>query len=504
MALYLAIIMLFSLVLIAIASSNSKIRSSISGCYASTKLVDTYNIKTKSDYKYLLFLTLTFLLSISLVLSNLKGFFIDYDSMSVQLNFLIKNNISLQIWEGRFFPLSHVDNAVILKIFGNFNALKIYLVAHLLVVTVLAFVAFNFLTVKQRVFLLCLFLLCPPIVNIYSSPIYSERNILLLFLLSFYWLRKAVKSENRYKETLFIFLSVSAVYLTIFFKETTVLFIASFAASSLLFKAIKVYSDKPDWKLTLFKSIHSLETLYIFSCFLWFIAFILLGGDVNPDYVAKRADYSSLELILNNIAEITLFVLMSIVFIYRRKPDFYSSLYIATIPMMLYSVFLYKAPGAFNIYPYYNYLFYISMIIFANSLVRKKFSFYFLSVLTIFIALTVNGFIKFSSQVDDRQHVIDRLIELSHAPDFALTIDLESEWKEKNLARFLIYKIENIKLYHLHQSSLFCNDSLLYSANKTCTAVPIKNTDYFLTDIEQDLPDRELISTNELKLYSGR
>lgn len=64
--------------------------------------------------------------------------------MSVQLNFLIKNNISLQIWEGRFFPLSHVDNAVILKIFGNFNALKIYLVAHLLVVTVLAFVAFNF------------------------------------------------------------------------------------------------------------------------------------------------------------------------------------------------------------------------------------------------------------------------------------------------------------------------------------------------------------------------
>lgn len=93
---------------------------------------------------------------------------------------------------------------------------------------------------------------------------------------------------------------------------------------------------------------------------------------MNPDYVAKRADYSSLELILNNIAEITLFVLMSIVFIYRRKPDFYSSLYIATIPMMLYSVFVYKAPGAFNIYPYYNYLFYISMIIFANSLVRKS------------------------------------------------------------------------------------------------------------------------------------
>ena len=144
------------------------------------------------------------------------------------------------------------------------------------------------------------------------------------------------------------------------------------------------------------------------------------------------------------------------------------------------------------------------MIIFANSLVRKKFSFYFLSVLTIFIALTVNGFIKFSSQVDDRQHVIDRLIELSYAPDFALTINLDSEWKEKNLARFLIYKVQNIKLYHLHQSSLFCKDSLLYSANKTCTAVPIKNTDYFLTDIEQDLPDRELISTNELKLYSGR
>jgi hypothetical protein len=411
-------------------------------------------------------LVLTSFTSIFLSTYNLNSFAVDYDSMSVQLNFLIKHEVKFQMWGGRFFPLSHVDNAFVLKIFKSFVALKVYLIIHFVALLTIAYLAFDFIPKNKRLVLISLVAISPPIVNIYSSPIYSERNILILLCLSVLFFRLGIRNIISNQPALF--LSLTSCFLSLYFKETTILFVVSFwgiifiinnldSVKALDFSILKNYLNKP---------LSNIEPIFLVPCFLWLSSFFLLGGDLNPEYVAKR-DNSVSEYIGQNAIELAIIFLMSVVMIVRNKLDLYAALFLACLPMALYSLFVIKSLGAYNVFTYYNYLIYVAFCFFVVSQENKKFLFFTVISFIIFTLVTISGFIRFTERVEKREEIVRQAIESLKFD--TLNIALSGPWVERNIARFILFTANQGHINHLTKHELFCKDKNLYDENTTCS-----------------------------------
>jgi len=241
-----------------------------------------YNFDHKQNALHLILMLCILALVFALIIHNMAGFYIDHDSMSVQLKHYINGYVVPQIWGGRYFPLSHTDSGLIYILFNGFHAIKFYLIVHLSLVVFLVYKCFYFIPVDKRLLLISLFLICPPIVNIYASPIYSERNIVLLLLSSFYLFQRYYRSPGHSKYCLVG--SMVLLYESLFFKEPTVVYVASFSALMLF---ARLYNEKhylkPAKEVVLWGA-RSLEFLIQLLCFSWYLMFFASNGDITPEY----------------------------------------------------------------------------------------------------------------------------------------------------------------------------------------------------------------------------
>jgi len=457
----LVIFLFASLVLLYLVSQFSSVN------FSKLKIFDEPNIKNKDVSITALFLLLiSCVISICLSTYNFTDFSVDYDSMSVQLNFLIKDEIKFQMWNGRFFPLSHVDNAVILKIFKSFSALKVYLILHFIFLMTLAYFAFDFIPKNRRFVLLALIAISPPIVNIYSSAIYSERNILLFLVASTLFLRLGIKEVLNTK--LALFFSVSLFFISLYFKETTILYLTSFLGLIFIlrnFEALKAF----DYKVIsdyIKKPFAYVEVIFFLPCLLWFFSFFLLGGELNPEYVAKR-DNSLTEYVGKNILELALISTIAVFMTVRARFDLHTVLILSCIPMVLYCLFVSQSMGAYNTFTYYNYLIYIAFSMYIVCTKTSKFVIIAPLTYIAFTLITISGFLDFTKEVNKRDKVVRNAVEI--IKNETLNINLEEPWKERNLARFILYKAGQGNINHLRKHDLFCKDTYLYNDNTSCT-----------------------------------
>ncbi|MDW5285845.1 hypothetical protein R6Y90_12835 [Alteromonas macleodii] len=457
----LVIFLFASLVLLYLVSQFSSVN------FSKLKISDEPNIKNKDVSIAALFLLLiSCVISICLSTYNFTDFSVDYDSMSVQLNFLIKDEIKFQMWNGRFFPLSHVDNAVILKIFKSFSALKVYLILHFIFLMTLAYFAFDFIPKNRRFVLLALIAISPPIVNIYSSAIYSERNILLFLVASTLFLRLGIKEVLNAK--LALFFSVSLFFISLYFKETTILYLTSFLGLIFIlknFEALKAF----DYKVIsdyIKKPFAYVEVIFLLPCLLWFLSFFLLGGELNPEYVAKR-DNSLTEYVGENLIELALISTIAVFMTVRARFDLYTVLILSCIPMVLYCLLVSQSMGAYNTFTYYNYLIYLAFSIYIVCTKTSKFVIIAPLTYIAFTLITISGFLEFTKEVNKRDKVVRHAVEIIKHE--TLNINLAEPWKERNLARFILYKAGQGNINHLTKHDLFCKDTNLYNVNTSCT-----------------------------------
>lgn len=457
----LAVFLFFSIVLLYFVSKFSSLN---------LKEVITPSNPPREDEKVstaaLTLLFLSSFASIYLSTYNFTSFGVDYDSMSVQLKFLIKNEINFRMWNGRFFPLSHVDNAILLKVFNSFTALKVYLMLHFISLLTIAYFAFDFIPKNRRLVFLSLIAIAPPVVNIYSSAIYSERNILLLFCTSVLFLRLGMRGVLGKK--LALFLSLSSFFVSLYFKETTILYAASFLGLFFIltnFKALKAlnYSVFIDY---LKSPLGYIETLFLIPCLLWLLSFFLLGGEINPDYVAKR-DKSLAAYVGKNYIELAVISTILVFMTLRARFDLYAVLIFSCIPMALYCLLVSQSIGASNIFTYYNYLIYIVFPIYIVSTEKSKFLAYVSITFIGFTAITITGFVEFTEKVNKRNKVVSEAVDI--VKNESLNINLGVPWKERNLARFILYKANQGHINHLTSHDLFCKDYSLYNEGTTCT-----------------------------------
>lgn len=457
----LVIFLFASLVLLYLTSQFSSVN------FNKLKISNKSDIKDKDVSITVLFLMLiSGVFSICLSTYNFTDFNVDYDSMSVQLRFLIENEISLRIWNGRFFPLSHVDNAILLKVFNSFTALKVYLILHFICLLTIAYFAFDFIPKNRRLVFLSLIAIAPPVVNIYSSAIYSERNILLFFCTSVLFLRLGMRGNLDKK--LALFLSLSSFLVSLYFKETTILYAASFLGLFFIltnFKALKAlnYSVFIDY---LKSPLSYIETLFLIPCLLWLLSFLLLGGEINPDYVAKR-DKSLAAYVSKNYIELAVISAILVFMTLRARFDLYAVLILSCIPMALYCLLVSQSIGASNIFTYYNYLIYLVFPIYIVSTDKSKFLTYVSITFIGFTAITITGFVEFTERVSKRNKIISEAIDI--VKNESLNINLGLPWKERNLARFILYKANRGHINHLTSHDLFCKDYSLYDEGRICT-----------------------------------
>lgn len=457
----LVIFLFVSLLLLYLVSQFSSVN------FGELKISNKPDIKDKDVSKTALFLLLiSGVISICLSTYNFTDFSVDYDSMSVQLKFLIKNEINFRMWNGRFFPLSHVDNAILLKVFNSFTALKVYLMLHFISLLTIAYFAFDFIPKNRRLVFLSLIAIAPPVVNIYSSAIYSERNILLLFCTSVLFLRLGMRGVLGKK--LALFLSLSSFFVSLYFKETTILYAASFLGLFFIltnFKALKAlnYSVFIDY---LKSPLGYIETLFLIPCLLWLLSFFLLGGEINPDYVAKR-DKSLAAYVGKNYIELAVISTILVFMTLRARFDLYAVLIFSCIPMALYCLLVSQSIGASNIFTYYNYLIYIVFPIYIVSTEKSKFLAYVSITFIGFTAITITGFVEFTEKVNKRNKVVSEAVDI--VKNESLNINLGVPWKERNLARFILYKANQGHINHLTSHDLFCKDYSLYNEGTTCT-----------------------------------
>ncbi len=480
------VIFLFaSLVLLYLVSQFSSVN------FSKLKISDEPNIKNKDVSITALFLLLiSCVISICLSTYNFTDFSVDYDSMSVQLNFLIKDEIKFQMWNGRFFPLSHVDNAVILKVFESFSALKVYLILHFIFLMTLAYFAFDFIPKNRRLVLLSLLAISPPIVNIYSSAIYSERNILLFLVASTLFLRLGIKEVLNAKLALLI--SVTLFFISLYFKETTILYLISFLGLIFIlrnFEALKALNYKCILDFVK-KPLAYVEVIFLIPCLLWLLSFFLLGGELNPEYVAKR-DNSLTEYVVENFIELALISTIALFMSVRARFDLYAILILSCIPMVLYCLFVSQSMGAYNTFTYYNYLIYMVFSICIVCTKTSKFVIIAPLTYTTFALITISGFLEFTKEVNKRNKVVEHAVEI--IKNETLNISLGEPWKERNLARFILYKAGQGNINHLTKHDLFCKDTSLYNANTSCAISEQPPSCWTLIDANTSVGQREML-----------
>ena len=84
-----------------------------------------------------------------------------------------------------------------------------------------------------------------------------------------------------------------------------------------------------------------------------------------------------------------------------------------------------------------------------------------------FTLITISGFLDFTKEVNKRDKVVRNAVEI--IKNETLNINLEEPWKERNLARFILYKAGQGNINHLRKHDLFCKDTYLYNDNTSCT-----------------------------------
>jgi len=370
------------------------------------------------------------------------------------------------MWNGRFFPLSHIDNAILLKIFKSFDVLKAYLILHFIFLLSLVYFAFDFIPKNRRLVLLSLIAISPPIINIYSSAIYSERNILLLLVAGVFFFRLGIKGVLSAK--LALFFSLSSLFVSLYFKETTILYVASFIG---LYFILKNFESLKRFNFSVLltylkKPLDYVETLFLIPCLLWLVSFFLLGGEVNPEYVAKR-DNNLAEYAQQNAIELFAITIIFFITLLRARFDVYTVLILSCAPMVLYCLLISQSMGAYNIFTYYNYLIYCAFSLYVVSTVKDRFIVFAPLTIFSFTLISLFGFFEFTEKVEKRNKVLNQAVDLIR--EESLNISIEEPWKERNLARFILYKAKQGHINHLTDHSLFCKDVNLYNDNTECT-----------------------------------
>ena len=363
-----------------------------------------------------------------------------------------------------------------------------YLKLHFISLLTIAYFAFDFIPKNRRLVFLSLIAIAPPVVNIYSSAIYSERNILLLFCTSVLFLRLGMRGVLGKK--LALFLSLSSFFVSLYFKETTILYAASFLGLFFIltnFKALKTlnYSVFIDY---LKSPLGYIETLFLIPCLLWLLSFFLLGGEINPDYVAKR-DKSFAAYVGKNYIELAVISTILVFMTLRARFDLNAVLIFSCVPMALYCLLVSQSIGASNIFTYYNYLIYIVFPIYIVSTEKSKFLTYVSITFIGFTAITITGFVEFTEKVNKRNKVVSEAVDI--VKNESLNINLGVPWKERNLARFILYKANQGHINHLTSHDLFCKDYSLYNEGTTCTVNELPSACKTLLDtrISKDQPE---------------
>lgn len=191
----------------------------------------------------------------------------------------------------RIAPLSYWYLSSLYAVTHNIYLIKIFVLMQLMIAVVLMYYLFNYLTVTKRLVLISLFLLSPTMLPT-ANIIFVEREIIIALAASLIFAKRYCRNQKLSDFFGFMFFMTISVYT----KETCLLFFAGLVAASILYN---IWCEKITLKSFLhpIKSIKTfpVEFLIVLNIFLYAVSYFLLI-DIEESYASMNI-FDSLFLI---------------------------------------------------------------------------------------------------------------------------------------------------------------------------------------------------------------
>lgn len=447
----------------------------------------------RADVPYLLACIFAFALVVLNIFRNLGDFYVDYDTLGGMLKTFLTGSITLHIHGGRFFPLAHVDNHILTLATGGFSIVKYFLAAHLATCAVLLYFVLDWLAVRNRLILITLFLISPPIVAIYSSPIYLERNILFLVLIAMLFIKLAYR--NGPANVMLLSMALYAIFVSLFLKEPTVVGIVIIAFAS----ALRTIRDQraSGGVMGLSPGRAPLEFTMLVLCGLFVLSFFMFGGSLNPPYV-ERGGIEPLVYLKAFWPDALFLFVFTAVMVLRGKLDLYFFVFVAFLPLAIYTL---KLLRDFDTFPYLNFALYMAFLLYVAGLPAKRFTLAASMLLITFVPVSWFYASRFHSEVSERAEVLQAVVDQTRKKGTEVMLDLESDYEEAGLSRYLFLRSGAEAVLHLRDGGTYCTEVI---SGRNCQVVDRAPAGAIvLTDREASDMGEPLLRSDRFYLYEN-
>lgn len=313
-------------------------RSQVS-CYPAMFPQNKYTFNKNNKLNWLcLFICTVSICIFSISLFNLDDtIFASFDLMSKNTTKVFQEGVT-PLYNAdipdRFAPLAFWEMNILYAISHNYHILNIFIIAQVIMIAVLLYIFFDFITVNKRLIYIATCIISPSFFFI-NNWIFAERDIIMLILISFIFLKKfSITKSYRYIWYYILFMNFA-----IYTKENIILFYFGILAYMLLYKiSLKDFLHpiqsikKMPIEFLMFISMLSYALLHLF----------IVNNITNNLYLEKRL-FETFTIL--NFYKLEIFIcLIGLYFLIKNKPNYLinDAILFGCISTILFQIFIFK------------------------------------------------------------------------------------------------------------------------------------------------------------------
>lgn len=221
---------------------------------------------------------ISFYTSIMYLVAN--SLFNNYDLMSLNTTFILKQGMAASYGTSRLCPISFFDVNIIYAITHNYNLINLIILAKQILIALLLYHYLNFMSISKRLLTISAILISPAVFWI-NNIIYPEQNMLIFVISSLICARKYYQNQK----FSYLFYFTLFTNLAIYTKETVTVFYAGFLIFSILYH---VYNENINlsniWKVFKLTRLFPIETIISASLFIFAIFYLFLVSETKENF----------------------------------------------------------------------------------------------------------------------------------------------------------------------------------------------------------------------------
>lgn len=259
------------------------------GIYKNNRIVIPFNFP-KNNYSFnhlnydndfalvLCIIIISFYTSIMYLVAN--SLFNNYDLMSLNTTFILKQGMAASYGTSRLCPISFFDVNIIYAITHNYNLINLVILAKQMVIGILLYRYLNFMNVTKRLLTISAILISPAVFWI-NNIIYPEQNMLIFVIASLICAKKYYQNQK----FSYLFCFTLFTNLAIYTKETVTVFYTGLLIFSILYH---IYNENINlsniWKVFRLTRLFPIETIIFASTFIFAIFYLFLVTETKENF----------------------------------------------------------------------------------------------------------------------------------------------------------------------------------------------------------------------------